>query len=696
MGEQTPNSHNELSGSVGVAVQVGSVHGGLQLNVSAPETPVPHQFPDDPAMVVNQIVPSRRVRAALTAPVEDAEARIIVLHGSSGTGKCWIAQHCLHACRDDYPDGQLYVDLSTAVDELTATSEALREFLMALGTNPALIPTDLAGRQKLYRSVTDGKALQVLVRNAFSPAQARALRPGRGRSVLVVTGHGLLGGLKWESAAFVELDPFEPDAARELLGRFAGDEVLADVAAVNSILDMCDHRPKAIEVVGAILADRPWQSIAELAEELADGSALSAELSAVFDAVYRRLGAVAKRCYHAIGLHPGRGEFGREVLAAALDVSDREAGAAINQLRALHIIDEARPHRYVMHNLVRAHAHEVAWQPDARAESDTLIRRTLAWYLARAVAADDAVMPLRGWREQLLPALEVRDAFATGGEAFGWLEQERANLRAAVVCAAERQEDEVTYQFCVVLWSLHERGKYFDDLVATNSLGVAAARRKSDVAVESLLWSQLGFPPHHQGEETEAVEAFERAREAARRAGHLELEATAIEGLGLARLGQGRTEEAVRLLRENLRLAEEIGKARRIALARFHLAKAVDAEEAVRLLTQTARTFEELGEVYNLAKARTWLGRKLIEIAEPDDAERVLADAMRTMIDDHTPFDQAQVLEGFAELAVARDELADARERYAAALSIYEGRQFTRQAESVRRRLAELGSPNRG
>ncbi len=639
---------------------------------------------------------------ALAAADDDGDGpSIVVFRGTPGVGKRETARFWLRRHAERFPDGHFHADLGAGVAGDGLESTTLREFLLAVGHDPEVIPDSVEGRAAWFRSWSSGKRVAVSVDQALTPRQVRMLAPGPGNSVMVVTEAGPLAALAVSSAVtFIDLEPLEEPAARELFGRLIGeDRLTAEPDAVSAVLRTCAGLPIALSVVGALLGAFPARRVSRVVAELDDekrrlqAMSRDAELSVtvVFNTAYQRLSAVGKRCYRVMSLHPGEGDVGIDVLVAALELPEYDVRDSVDELVAAGLVQEVSDDRYLLHSLVRLHATGLVESTDPAGDRDRALVRMLDFYRRGALSAGHAVMPHRGWRELLFPGLTAGDHVASR-EPWGWLETERRNLSAAVRSAYQHGELEQVCQLCVMLWPLHERGKHFEDLIRTNELGLDAARKLGYTGVEALLGAQLGFPYLHRGDAQHAYEVFSAALEPACVSGHRELEATALEAMGLARMAQGMPEESITLLRRNLALAVEIGFPRRTALARLHLAKVESPDVAQRLLRDAENGFRSLDppDTYNAAKAALWQGRKSTELRRFDDAERYLEQALAVMTEHRKPFDRVHVLEAIGDLAEARERFGAARERYSEACTIAESYGFDHDAERLRGKLRRL------
>jgi predicted ATPase len=159
---------NSVDGTVvGAVVQAGTISGGVHLHLPRPEAP--RQLTAPPRLFVGRDAELAELHAA-------AEAPLVVLTGPGGVGKTTLARRWAYDVTPRFPDGQLYIDLqgfseATAVDP----DEALGYLLRALGVPAERVPAAVAEQSARYRSLTAGRALLIVLDNAFSVAQVRQL-----------------------------------------------------------------------------------------------------------------------------------------------------------------------------------------------------------------------------------------------------------------------------------------------------------------------------------------------------------------------------------------------------------------------------------------------------------------------------------------------------------------------------------------
>ena len=104
--------------------------------------------------------------------------------------------HWGHPQRSHFADGELYVDLQGFGQGIPLSADGvLGEFLRALNVPESRISHGLDARVGLYRSITAGKLILVILDNAANSGQVRPLLPASPSSFVVVTSRRQLSGL---------------------------------------------------------------------------------------------------------------------------------------------------------------------------------------------------------------------------------------------------------------------------------------------------------------------------------------------------------------------------------------------------------------------------------------------------------------------------------------------------------------------
>ncbi len=634
-------------------------------------------------------------RQAVLAAVEDHAAgaagnATVVIKGLPGVGKTAVVTELMHRLAEDYHGGQLYHRLS----DTTSIPDLLANSLVALGVRREDLPDLAEARHGHYLTLTRGRRMLVVLDGAATAAQVSWLEPADGGSLIVVTGRNSAADLSRGGRVF-ELDPLPGDEARALLGRIVGPQrVAAEPDAVGRIVALCAAMPFALCVVGSMIAQHPARRIGSFADLLSSDRRRSTALSLpeIFDAAYTSLSETARECYRALGLRSHAGTLSAAALTAALNLPADEVDWCAIELANLHLIAE-REHGYEINDLVRVHARGLA-----DSERDRREERLIDYYDRGLKAADTLLAPNRPWRNLLFPSVRFpgpgTGEFTDADGAREWLRREHDNLVVALEYALGADRDALVVRWCVLLWPFQEQDKRLDAMLAVNAHGITAAERSTMAEAASFLHTQAGFVHYWRQEASPAAASFERGVQAARMlpASRLaaQLEASALEGLGLAQLVGGAVVEARDTLRHNYELARGIGDGRRLALAALHRAKVEEPGPALTLLADAQNFFAaaQRPEPDNVAKILAWRGRKLLEQGGAvGEAEDLLQSARTVMRQRRRRFDEAEILVALGDCASAAGNRAAALERYRAGQAIYSDLAFRAIAAGVQEKI---------
>ncbi len=541
------------------------------------------------------------------------DATVTVLAGPGGIGKTWLALHWAHRAANRFPDGQLYVNLRGFDPSGTPTppTVVLRGFLDALGASR--VPVDLDAQAGLYRSMTAGKRLLVVLDNARDTEQVLPLLPGAATCAVLVTSRRRLTGLvTTHGAGLLPVDVVGDDDARELLACHLGHERLAaEPEAVAELVTACGGLPLAIGIVAARGAGYPRLPLRSLADDLAtarlaalDAGEPSANLSAVFASSHRALDAGTAAVFELLAAAPGP-DIG---LPAVTALTDPHAG----QVRALedaHLVGQPTPGRYRMHDLVRLYATAHGRPPDAP------LRRLVDHYLHTAYAGELLLEPRR-FAITLDPADCLPEPLPDEAAALAWFDREHANLLAAQRFAADRGWRRPAWQLAWTLLTFHARRGLLHDRLTVWRLALSVT---DDPADRALAHRYLGYACAEAGLAEEAVaqlgQALALADDASARAGIHHALARAWEQQGDLARALRQAEDARRCYRE---AGDDTGHARVLAgigwlLAQLgrHADATEHCESALTLLRRQgkkdgeAACLDTLGYVANLAGNHT-------------------------------------------------------------------------------------------
>ncbi|MDX8036050.1 BTAD domain-containing putative transcriptional regulator [Lentzea sp. BCCO 10_0856] len=348
----------------------------LALPVDQPVV-VPRQLPAPPRSFTGRA----RELTALDAVLTGRPPVVAAVSGMAGVGKTALAVHWAHRVAARFPDGQLYVNLRAfGPDEAPATpGEALRTLLDALGER---VPASVAAQAGRYRDAVAGKRMLILLDNARDAEQVRPLLPGaRGCLVLVTSRNRLTGLVAADGAHPVVVDPLSAEDSRGLLADRLGAARIADSAAADEIVARCAGLPLALTVVAARVACTGFP-LRVIAAELGggldsfDGGDSATDVRTAFSWSYRAVGPQAARLFRLLGTHPGHDVSVED--AAAL-FGAQQIRPLLSELTRAHLLAERRPGRYVLHDLLRAFAVELAQIHDTGVDD---FAQALAWFTA--------------------------------------------------------------------------------------------------------------------------------------------------------------------------------------------------------------------------------------------------------------------------------------------------------------------------
>jgi tetratricopeptide (TPR) repeat protein len=703
-GAAAAGSANHLNATVlGSAVQARTIR-DVNFNFEAPpQTYVPHQLLPPPPHFTGRSGEVARLKRFLGDGHVPDSAKLVVITGVGGVGKTSLALFLLNEMRGRYPAGQLYADLGAySPTGPVVPGEILGRFVRTLGVQPGNVPTDHNERAGLFRSLTDGRPIALLLYNAVSAAQARTLLPGPGPNLVVVTSRRRIAGLAMDGAQFTDLSPLGEQAAVELLGRVMGDDrAAAEPQAARSLVDMCGRLPLAVCASAARLAPRSHWSIGRMVDELANErrrlTALSVvedmSVRAAFDLSYQALSPDAARVYRLLGLLPVA-DFGIGAAAATAALETIEAGDLLEILVETNLLGEIAEGRFRFHDLLRLHARDQA-QGDPAEERLAAVTRGVDWYLRTATAADLLILPAR-WRLGPYYQDPPESTMDTAADAVTWLEAELPNLLTVLRWAKDNRRYELGWQLCEALWGLFAFRKHYDAWIESHLIGLRCAEECSDPRAEARMHIQLGGAYRSLRRFDQALDHFERALRLERAAGHRLGEGTALDQLGVVLLRQERYEEAIDRFEQSRAIHEEVGVVRGVALMNHNIGKTLGTigryDEALSHLEQAQRQFAGVPEPYHEAQTLTAIAEVRISTGRPAAAGQPLERADAILAELGATYDRANVQLRSADLAEALGSANETRVHLEQALALFTA-VGAPQAEQTRARLEALEAP---
>lgn len=186
---------------------------------SSPGADIPRQLPYSTGAFTGRPDELARLGTFLRSTATQRPVIISAIDGIGGVGKSALAIRIAHDLIDQFPDGQLYVDLCGSTVGLAPLSpeEVLGRFLRSLGGEEIRVPPNVEEAAARYRSIVADRRLLLVLDNASDADQVRPLLPaGTGCAVLVTSRRALP---ELDGATHMRLDVLPEDQAVALLER---------------------------------------------------------------------------------------------------------------------------------------------------------------------------------------------------------------------------------------------------------------------------------------------------------------------------------------------------------------------------------------------------------------------------------------------------------------------------------------------
>ncbi|MGY6658368.1 BTAD domain-containing putative transcriptional regulator [Amycolatopsis sp. TRM77291] len=574
---------------------------------------------------------------------ESTGVPVAVITGEPGAGKSTLAVSTAHRLRRSFPDGQLFVPLAGASDP-RELADVLGDLLRALGVTGPAIPDDVEARAAVYRGRLADRRVLVVLDDAASPEQVRALLPGTPGSAVLITSRRRLSGLA--GADRLHLAPLSGTEAMALLARLAGpDRVGAERADAERIAKACGNLPLALRIAGSRLAMRPGLPLGKLAGKLEDEVSRLDELQVSDLQVrgsialsYEALSPAARRAFRLIGRCR---TLDLPAWAVSTLIDDEGADEAIDELVEASLLeatglDPTGEQRFRVHDLVRVFATELGRALETRAERVATVAKvsdaalcladTAARRLPRTVPMplSDHDVPAQPLAGELVERL-LRDPGT-------WFSVERANLVAAVssLCAVgwRRKALRILERLSAYLY-LHSH--YTDMRTAYEALR-DAAREAGDRHIVVIAEANLAVLLHVRGEYELAAEGYRECSKELAELGDISAQAWVETNLARCLVGLGRAGESLHAATQarELSTVEESGAyARQAESAALHrLGKISEALEIDRSSLADAR---ERGDERQLGVALQGLSWSLMLDGRPEEALETIEESVRVL-----------------------------------------------------------------
>lgn len=635
---------------------------------------------------------------------EDASVAIVAIDGMPGVGKSTLAVQWAHQAAPLFPDGQLFVNLRgfDARGAVIETDEALTGFLVALGAAHREIPFGADAKAALYRTMTAGRRMLVVLDNARDVEHVRPLVPGSSGSMVVVTSRNRLTALAVQEGAYLlTLDVPSPAEARESLRlRLGLDAHTADPADLDAIAAGCGRLPLAMAILAA--RTNPAEPLRTVVEQLrASDSTLDAfsgddptwDMRDVCSWSYRLLSPDAARLFRLLSVHPGP-DFALPTMASLAGRGLRETTKLVAELTRTRLLTEHRRGRHVFHDLIRVYAMELAAATDSQADLRAATFRVADHLRQTAHIANVVLNPPMTLTPPPAPAPGVTPETVNGtAGAIAWFDAEFAVLESTVVTVSHEEFQPWTL-VNMMLPYLQSLGMH-EALGNLSRVALAVAVAEGDTLGEAHMYRMRAAAMGLGGvEPTYGLDELLRAESLFRQLGR-ELELGFVHNnLGWTYAVLRDPEQAMEQYRQALALFTGIGDRKGEAVARLGLGECLTAlgreGEAMEQVELAVNSFQALGDKASWGSALTVLATILDHEGRHAESIRHYEHAIGIFTD--VQYRVAQAEAGYAlsgvHLRLGRPEVAESLLRQALPVADQAGQHaLTRQ---IRERLDQL------
>ncbi|MET7944140.1 AAA family ATPase [Streptomyces sp. NPDC005302] len=486
-------------------------------------------------------------------------APVCLVHGMPGSGKTALAVHVAHKLADQFPHGQIFINLAAHSPDAGAplpVSLVLATLLKSAGVPRSALPRSTDGRASMWRSWLSGRRVLLVLDDAAALPQVEPILPGDSDCLTIVTSR-----LRLETPLLtqsIDLGSLDPDSAAGMFERLVRRSRQVDHSSARAVALSCGHLPIAITAAASQLLRHPTWAPSDLLRELSSISHSSGpslaplvpEVGAVFRSSYRQLAEREQEFLAQLSMHPGT-DLEPHAAAALTEVSVELAREHLNSLYLRSLLSEVQPGRFRMHELVQSFAGR---QFRSVSDSAALLRtvsRLARFYHDTTAAAFDVLGSGENATTLPDPAPELLGA----GQATGWLRQEAENIAAV----AQAEAGETSTLLAELLTAGLLQGGGLDLAREVLARSVAHFADSGSHYAEAVFRYQLGLVALEAGEAEAANDQMSRALALHQAEGTKTGEARALYGLGLAQHVAGRTKEAVSHLARASDLFHELG-----------------------------------------------------------------------------------------------------------------------------------------
>ncbi|MEO6086721.1 MAG: BTAD domain-containing putative transcriptional regulator [Umezawaea sp.] len=620
--------------------------------------PVPRRLPAAPRSFSGRVDDL----AALDQP-----APLLVITGTGGIGKTWLALHWAHT--RSFPDGQLFADLRgfDPTGEPLDPDTVLRGFLDALGVTPAALPPDADSRAGLYRSLLADRRMLIVLDNARDAAQVVPLLPGTSSlpgtsacTVVVTSRDRLLGLVIAHAARPVHLDVLsDVDSRAVLVDRLGADRLSGEPVA--DLLAWCGGLPLALALVAGHALAHPGFPL-----ERADHG----DLSTVLSWSYQALPPEQATAFRLLGGAPGP-----DIGVAAAEALTGQPEPVLRALERVSLLTEHSPGRYRTHDLVRRYALDLP-DPDRPAALARLLDHQTCTATAARAALDPEISPI---------PLAANGSFADDTAALRWFDAEHRCLLAALDTT---RDDLAAWHLAWALQPYHFRRAHHEQQVHAWRRGLDAARSLADPRAIAVAHQLYGHACSTVGRLDESLEHLTTALDLApdqRFEGHVRLAlAATCHRRGDNARAVAQAADALRLFRA---AGDRVWESVALISTGWGLELTGDRDGAVEHCTAALALARSHGNRHGEAAALDALGRLAHLGGEHAEAVDRYRDALALHEELDAPHDVAETLDRLGHPYAALGHTGQAHDAWRRAAALFRSQHRVADADRVASRL---------
>lgn len=601
--------------------------------IQAAAAPIPRStLPDDIPHFTgrDEEVAALLAMASPTQPEQTAHATVIAIDGMPGVGKTVLAVHVAHRLADEYPHGQIYLNLHGVGGRALQPGDALEALLETLGVAARRIPRSVEGRAALLRSELVSRRVLVVLDNATGHQQIRPLLSGAPGCLTVVTSRRHLVGL--DDVRSLSLEVLPPADAGRLLELAVGSDRSTPRDDLAEVVRLCGFLPLAIRLVANRMRHRPARTAADLARRLserplAEIRAEDREITAAFKVSYLGLKPGARHAFRRLGLHLGP-DFTLYGAAAALGWGIADTDRAIEELLDNSLLGEPTEGRYRFHSLLRVYARELADTEVSATERDDVVRRQIEYYVSTALLADRLIDVPRAQMSTGLVPPPNPPPVETADEAREWLDAEYQSL---LIIADHTTEPILVGLLSHGLARYMEMGGHWDKAAELHERAIDAWRELADPGGEAQALFDLSVVCFRTGQYDEALQHAENSFRIRRSLGDERGKADVLDHRGLIEWQQSRYRDALGSMRWALRIWHALGDRRGEAQVLDHIAIVLEFlgryQEAADRRGSALEIHAEIDDPQGLMRSLNNQGDLMLRLGRVSDARGCYEDA---------------------------------------------------------------------